>query len=482
MKHLDEATNMKPWRLTIPAGLYAEVQRHLFPGDGDEHGAVILAGTCESDRGLRLVAREIHLAKDGVDYVPGKRGYRMLRAEFIQGRILRARDRRLAYLAIHNHGGTDSVAFSRDDMASHERGYPALLDIARGMPVGALVFARSAVSGDLWFPGCDRALLSHATVVGHRRQLLFPMPERKAAAVGMYDRQSRLFGDAGQELLRRTRVGIVGLGGAGSILAELLGRLGVGEFVLADPDRADVTNLPRLIGARRRDAVVQSWVPRVIADRLRRPKIRMAARNIRRANPKAQIEAMTRNFLDEDVAAHFTDCDFLFLAADTMGARLLFNAIVHQYGIPGIQVGAKIPVAKDGSVGNVFCVSRMVTPEQGCLWCNGLINPARLQEEAVPATAKRGYAYVDDPGVVAPSVVTMNAIACAHAADDFLFHLTGLKYDEAETGWFRWNSRRAVAGYDMPRRDVGCLECSKNGNSRLGMGDNETLPTKPAMV
>ena len=472
---------MKPWRLTIPGGLYAELQRHLFPGDGDEHGAVILAGTCESDRGLRLVAREIHLAKDGVDYVPGKRGYRMLKAEFIQSRILRARDRRLAYLAIHNHGGTDSVAFSGDDMASHERGYPALLDIARGMPVGALVFARSAVAGDLWFPGCDRAPLNHATVIGHRRQLLFPVPERTAAVAGMYDRQSRLFGDAGQELLRRTRVGIVGLGGAGSILAELLGRLGVGEFVLADPDKADVTNLPRLVGARRRDAVVPSWVPRFIADRLRRPKVRMAVRNIRHANRNARIKAMARDFLEEGVAARFTDCDFLFLAADTMSARLLFNAIVHQYGIPGIQVGAKIPVAEDGTVGNVFCVSRMVTPEQGCLWCNGLINPGRLQDEAVPETAKRGYAYVDDPGVVAPSVVTMNAIACAHAADDFLFHLTGLKHDEAETGWFRWNSRRAVAGYDMPRRDVGCVECSRTGNSRLGMGDNGILPTKPPM-
>ncbi len=473
---------MKPWRLTIPGGMYAELQRHLFPGDGDEHGAIILAGTCESDRGLRLVAKEIHLAKDGTDYVPGKRGYRMLRAEFIQSRILRARDRRLAYLAIHNHGGTDSVTFSQDDMASHERGYPALLDIARGMPVGALVFARSAVAGDLWFPGCNRAQLSHATVIGHRRQLLFPMPKGKAVAVGMYDRQSRLFGDAGQELLRRTRVGIVGLGGAGSILAELLGRLGVGEFVLADPDKADMSNLPRLIGARRRDAVVHPWMPRVIADLLRRPKVGMASRNIRRANRNARIEAMARDFLEENVAARFTDCDFLFLAADTMGARLLFNAIVHQYGIPGIQVGAKIPVAEDGTVGNVFCVSRMVTPDQGCLWCNGLINPARLQDEAVPEAAKRGYAYVDDPVVVAPSVVTMNAIACAHAADDFLFHLTSLKYDDAETGWFRWNSRRAVVGYDMPRRDLGCVECSKAENSRLGMGDNGTLPTRPSIV
>lgn len=470
---------MNPWRLTIPGEMYAELQRHMFPGDDDEHGAVILAGTCESDRGLRLVAREIHLAKDGVDYVPGRHGYRMLKAEFITSRILRARDRRLAYLAIHNHGGTNSVGFSRDDLASHERGYPALLDIARGMPVGALVFARSAVAGALWFPDADRAPLSHATVIGHRRRLLFPAPQEEAVAVGMYDRQSRMFGDAGQELLRGTRVGIVGLGGAGSILAELLARLGVGEFVLADPDRAETTNLPRLIAARRRDAAAPSWLPTAIKHRLRRPKVQMAVRNIRRANRTVRIKTMARDFLDEDVAMRFTDCDFLFLAADTMGARLLFNAIVHQYGIPGIQVGAKIPVADDGAVGNVFCVSRMVTPDRGCLWCNGLINPGRLQDEAVPGTARRGYAYVDDPDVVAPSVVTLNAIACSHAADDFLFHLTGLRCEDGETGWFRWNSRRAVASYDMPRQEAGCAECSKTANSHFGMGDNGTLPTRP---
>ena len=469
---------MRPWRLTIPGGMYEALHQHLFPGDGDEHGAVILAGICESGRGLRLVARELHLAMDGVDYVPGKRGYRMLKAEFIQGRILRARDSRLAYLAIHNHGGTDSVGFSATDMASHERGYPALLDIGRGVPVGALVFAQSAVAGDLWLPGESRATLGQATVVGHRRQMLFPRPAAKAAAIGMYDRQSRLFGDAGQELLQRTRVGIVGLGGAGSVLAELLGRLGVGEFVLADPDRAEDTNLPRLIAARRRDAVVPAWLPRRFGKRLRTYKVRMAARNIRRANRRARIEALPRDFVDADCARHFTDCDFLFLAADTMGARLLFNAIVHQYGIPGIQVGAKIPVDEEGAVGNVFCVSRMVTPEQGCLWCNGLINPGRLQDEAVPEAARRGYAYVDDPDVAAPSVVTMNAIACAHAADDFLFHLIGLKDSEAETAWFRWNSRRSVAGYDVPRRDGTCGECSGADHSRLGKGDNATLPTR----
>jgi hypothetical protein len=84
---------------------------------------LILAGLTETKRGVRLLARDLHLAVDGVDYVPGKRGYRMLKSQFISERIVTCRDERLVYLAIHNHGGRDSVGFSSDDNRSHERGY-----------------------------------------------------------------------------------------------------------------------------------------------------------------------------------------------------------------------------------------------------------------------------------------------------------------------------------------------------------------------
>ena len=110
---------------------------HLFPGDADEHGAVIAAGIAESSRGVRLLARDVALARDGIDYVPGKRGYRMLTADFVTDNILRCARDRLVYLAVHCHGGRDTVGFSPDDFASHERGYPALLDLVDGLPVGA---------------------------------------------------------------------------------------------------------------------------------------------------------------------------------------------------------------------------------------------------------------------------------------------------------------------------------------------------------
>jgi len=170
-----------PWHLTIPQSIYSPLHSHLFQDDDDEHGAVIIAGVATTSRGVRLLARELHLAVDGVDYVPGKRGYRMLKADFISSHIAHCRDEELVYLAVHNHGGRDHVGFSDDDFRSHERGYPALLEITKGQPVGALVFAENAIAGDIWLPGERRVELAGANIVGSKSVKLTPSPRPRPA-------------------------------------------------------------------------------------------------------------------------------------------------------------------------------------------------------------------------------------------------------------------------------------------------------------
>ena len=144
------ANGTAPWQLVIPNSIWTELTEHLFPGDGDEHGAIATAGIVHTDRGTRLLVRELFPARDGEDFVPAKNAHRRLTPKFVNDRIRHCRDHHLAYLAIHNHGGHDTVAFSSVDLRSHERGYPALRDIARGQPVGALVIARHALAGDVW--------------------------------------------------------------------------------------------------------------------------------------------------------------------------------------------------------------------------------------------------------------------------------------------------------------------------------------------
>jgi len=474
------------WSLTIPEDLYRTLHTHLFREDGDEHGAVITAGVAKSQRGNRLLARDIFLAVDGRDYVPGERGYRMLKAEFVRDRIRYCRDERLAYLAVHNHGGVHSVGFSGDDLRSHERGYPALLDIARGMPVGALVLAEKAVAGDVWLPDGGRVELVQTVIVGRRVERLTPRPVRIAGQLDQsYDREARLFGDAGVAVLRQLKVGVIGAGGVGSLLVEFLARLGVGHLVVVDPDRVEVPNLRRLPGATDFDALAwftdtnrPEWLRR-LGKRLAKPKVKMAARQVRRASRHTEFEGIAGNFLDQEIASKFMDCDYLFLAADTMQVRLLFNAIVHQYLIPGAQAGAKVLAEElTGDIQQVFSVSRPVTPDVGCLWCNGLISPSKLQEESNSPEERRAQRYVNDPNVLAPSVITLNAVAAAQAANDFLFAVTGLTLASASRDYLRYLPRDRRVRFEMPRKDADCLECGNTAGSRKARGDGARLPTR----
>lgn len=475
------------WELVIPEGMFDRLHAHLFPGDHDEHGAVIGAGLARTRSGrIRLLARELHLARDGYDFVDGKRGYKMLRAEFVRDRIVACRAERPVYLNIHNHGDGESVGFSADDYRSHERGYPALLDISGDLPVGALVFATRAVAGDIWLPDGRRVELERTVVVGQRRRTLTPAPvRREIAADSTYDRQTRLFGDTGQSILRRTKIAIIGVGGVGALLVEWLALLGVGHFVLIEPERIEPSNLPRFPGATRLDALTwlfrpgwPLWISR-LARRLSTRKLRIAKRLIRRANPIARVELLANDFLEPDVAERVLDCDYLFLAADSMRARLLFNAIVHQYLIPGVQVGSKVSAERTtGEIDSIHSIARPVTPELGCLFCNGLINAAKLQEEGQTEQERRAQQYIDDDEVVTPSVITLNAIGASQAANDFMLYITGLTRTNAKAGYRRFMPLTREAFIDTPRKSLDCSECSGAPKSRLARGSlGPRLPT-----
>lgn len=461
------------WSLVLPERLYAKLQAHLFSGDGDEHGAVLAAGVARGAKN-RLLVRHVFLAEDGIDYVPGQRGYRMLTAAFVRERIRFCRDEHLAYLAVHCHGGTTRVGFSSDDLASHERGYPALGQISRSQIIGGLVFATEAIAGDLWMPDGSRVALDRAVVVGSRRQELWPAPPaRPPRRDAAYDRQARLFGDRGQAVLGRLKVGVIGAGGAGSLINEYLARLGVGQIVLIDPERFDLTNHPRVVGSRRSDAARERPLPRQA-----RLKVAIGQRVARDANPDGHFRGVGRNVVDDDIARDLTDCDFLFLAADSAQARLLFNALVHQYLIPGVQVGAKVPVDPEtGDVGDVFGVVRFVEPGYGCLFCNGLISGKALQLESLSERERRAQRYVDEPDVPSPSVISLNAVPAAHAVDDFLFNVLGLRQPGPHL-WLRFRPLRAEIRRVEPSQNPACSECSDRPDSRLARGDAMDLPTR----
>ncbi len=470
---------MEPWTLTIEQPLYERLCGHLFPGDNDEHGAVIAAGIVTTKRGTRLLARDLFLAQDGVDFVPGVRGYRRLTPEFVRDQIRFCRDEKLAYLAIHNHGSDAAVEFSGDDNRSHERGYPALLDIS-GQPAGALVLAGNALAGDIWTPDRQRRPITETVVVGRNLRRLYPAPPPPPhKADPAYDRQLRWFGDRGQALLAGMKVAVVGAGGVGLPLVTMLARLGVGELVVIDPERLDGTNLPRMPEARRLDALMPvralpggDWV----ADRLSTRKVRLARRAAKRANPKIHFKGIAANVVEPEPVRELIDCDYIFLAADGHLARMLVNAVAHQFLIPAVQLGTRIDVDPEtGAVGDIRTNVRPILPGSGCLRCNKLISPTRLQEESTDQHERERNRYIEE--IPAPSVITFNTWAASQAATDFMLMLAELIEPTAPTDYIRFRPRlRNVEPVKPIANKVGCRDCGTISRSRRARGQSTELP------
>ena len=434
------------------------IMEHLFPGDGDEHGAILRAGVVRSGPSLRLLVQHVQPAEFGSDYVPGQYGHRALTPAFIHREIRQCRDSRLAYLAVHNHGSDRRVNFSRIDIESHERGYPALMDIGRGVPVGALVYGRRSVAADIWLPDGTRRSLGTYRVIGREVTRLYSQPRRERGSHPEHERQVRMFGASGQRILEASKVAVIGLGGVGSLVTEYLARLGVGNLVLIDPEQIDESNLSRVVGATGVDVEICQL------------KTQIAVRHAREMAIHTNLQPIAGDVSRDSVAQLLRDCDFIFLAADSMRARLVVNAIAHQYLIPTIQMGTKIRSGKSGNIDDAMCAVRHVRPGTGCLWCNGLVDPTQLAIEAKSDTERKEQAYgVQEPN---PSVITLNAVAAAHAVNDFLFDFLGLRTNDTEAAYQHFHFHSGKAQRVIPRRDPECRECVL----RLAMGDALELP------
>lgn len=483
-----------PIDLRIRESHWTELQRHLYPGDKDEHGAVLLCGEVRTPRSHRLLVREVIPAVDGIDYVAGTRGFRHLSGEFVTHQIRRAKDLELVYLAVHNHGGRGNVRFSPTDLSSHERGYPTLLNIC-GRPVGALVTAEDAVAGDIWLSDGSRTDLRTMAVIGDALTLITDgrsnpiVTDGTESADQSHVRQSLVFGDTGQRTLGSLRVGIIGAGGVGMLLVQALSRLGVGNLIVLDPDTVSVSNLSRLPEATLRDAGVPTTTLQRLLQKVGRfepiHKVDLASRTAKAANPRIHIEALAQDVADDSCARRLRDCDFILLAADTMLARDVVNQLAYQYLIPCLQVGSKVVLRPEtAEVLDVFGVVRSLGTTQGCMRCNGLIDQAKLSEEALSDPVQRqNQRYVDDPAIEAPSVITVNAMSAGWAANDFMQYATALG---RPSSGFRVLRTQPVGSpgqhvtVQTPAVDANCHVCGLESYSAMSRGDGIDLPTRVA--
>ena len=236
------------------------------------------------------------------------------------------------------------------------------------------------------------------------------------------ERQSFLGPDS-DAILEASTIGIVGLGGGGSHVAQQAAHMGIGGYVNVDPQTIDETNTNRLIGGTLADVCCKPTktgivkrlirgVNRIIGGTLdyidcEPTKTGIAERLIRSLQPHARIISVRDSW--HAGTAQLKTADVIIGAVDSFKERDELERFARRYLIPYIDIGMDVHDLGE----NGFLVSGQVilsTPGAPCLRCCGFITDDRLKEETQRYGAAGGRPQVVWPnGVLASTAIGLMA-------------------------------------------------------------------------
>ncbi|MCZ6619471.1 MAG: molybdopterin-synthase adenylyltransferase MoeB [Gammaproteobacteria bacterium] len=171
----------------------------------------------------------------------------------------------------------------------------------------------------------------------------------------------------GQEKLLAARVLIVGMGGLGCPVALYLAAAGLGQLVLVDHDRVDLSNLQRQI-AHKTSAVDEF-------------KVISAARSIAELNPDIDVQTINHQLAGVELIETIGRCDVVLDATDNFEARYAINDACWKCGIPLVSGAA---IRWEGQVA-VFDPRSETSPCYRCLYAEGDDEALNCAENGVAA-------------------------------------------------------------------------------------------------
>lgn len=134
-------------------------------------------------------------------------------------------------------------------------------------------------------------------------------------------RTVQLLGEEKVEKIRGAHVLVAGMGGVGSMAAEMLARAGIGMLTLVDNDIVQSTNINRQLPA--------------LHSTIGNQKVKIMEHRLKDINPGIKIRSM-QTYINEDSMDGIlaTPYDFIVDAIDTLTPKILFIETVFRRGIP----------------------------------------------------------------------------------------------------------------------------------------------------
>ncbi len=358
--------------VAIPENVASLLRRHLARADGQEDLCFAIWRPSRGESRLTALVCEVILPESGDRTIHGNASFHPQYVDRAVGAALSASGG-LAFL--HSHPAAGWQGMSEDDVRAEKLLAPTASGATELPLVGLTLGAHDgAWSGRYWErtgpKRYERVWAESVREVGERLRVTFydrlvPRPKHRQRQV----RTVSAWGPDTQANLARVRVGVVGLGSVGSIVAESLARIGVQQIKLIDYQLLEEVNLDRTLNATaKRIGDAKVWVA---AD---------ALKSSATADGFA-VDPWVGSVCEEDGYRKALDCDVLFSCVDRPWGRSILNFIAYAHLIPVIDGGIRVSRTRDGKLRSADWKAHVAGPSHRCLRCLEQYDPAYVEAD-----------------------------------------------------------------------------------------------------
>lgn len=405
--------------ITFAQPQHDSLREHLLPADGLEAAALILCGLSADEK--RLTAHKLVL----IPYSVCRRTHTSITwpTTAIEAALVEAADNSLVVVKIHSHR-VDCAGFSPTDDRADAEFFPSLHGwFDQELPHSSAIMLESGeIHARTHRLDGSRTDVAKVLVFGDDIRV-FTRTKIKTEDNPTAIRTIQAFGEGTYSILKLLKVAVVGCSGTGSYVAEQLGRLGVGELLLIDPDTVEHKNLNRIANATLEHAERSALKVDVLRD----------AVNSMGTGTRASSLAL---HIDQREAINaLGNCDIAFGCMDSIDGRHYLNRIATFYSLPYFDLGVRLDADGKGGVNSICGSINYVQAGRSTLLSRGLFTPSDLsaarlrRENPAEFEAQEKEGYVRGANVDRPAVVSVNILFSALALNDFLARLHGYRFD-----------------------------------------------------
>ncbi|MCL2156556.1 MAG: HesA/MoeB/ThiF family protein [Methanobrevibacter sp.] len=148
------------------------------------------------------------------------------------------------------------------------------------------------------------------------------MPER-FTGMGYWEiitRQMSIVTKSQQTRFKESKIAVIGCGGLGGSVIEMLSRMGVGELNIVDKDSFDMSNLNRQLMSS--------------IESLGKSKSEVAKEKIRQINPYVKVNGFNEELNEKNLDEIIGNCDIVIDAVDNILTRVIVSRYSKEKGIP----------------------------------------------------------------------------------------------------------------------------------------------------